>query len=123
MSKPKILYVVHNHPSVMPGGAEQYALELYESMRSSSEFDPLLVARAGPPAPELPSHQGTSLRLVNGDNNQYLLIASLHDYNAFLGRSSHQQRYVEDLKRLLVTYQPALVHVQHTLLLGFDILR
>jgi glycosyltransferase involved in cell wall biosynthesis len=123
MSKPKILYLVHNHPSLIPGGAEQYALELYESMRSSSEFEPLLVARAGPPATELPPHEGTSLRLVNGDSNQYLLITSLHDYNGFLGRSSHQQRYTDELKRLLVTYQPALVHVQHTLLLGFDILR
>ena len=30
--KRKVLYLSHNHPAVRPGGAEQYALELYEAM-------------------------------------------------------------------------------------------
>ena len=29
----KVLYVCHNHPRLRPGGAEAYALELYEAMR------------------------------------------------------------------------------------------
>jgi len=41
---PNVLYVVHNHPAVMPGGAETYALELYEAMRDSGRYDPLLLA-------------------------------------------------------------------------------
>ena len=47
MSKRRVLYVLHNHPTVHPGGAEAYALELYEAMRSSEQFEPLLVARIG----------------------------------------------------------------------------
>jgi hypothetical protein len=37
MPKRKVLYVSHNHPAVRPGGAEAYALELYEAMRASDE--------------------------------------------------------------------------------------
>ncbi len=48
-SRPKVLYVAHNHPAIRPGGAEAYALELYEAMRVSSDFDAVFVARSGPP--------------------------------------------------------------------------
>ena len=47
--KKRILYIAHNHPSVRPGGAEAYALELYEAMKSSPEFEPIFLAKGGPP--------------------------------------------------------------------------
>ena len=43
----KVLYVVHNHPTLHPGGAEAYALELYEAMRETPEVEPVLLARIG----------------------------------------------------------------------------
>ena len=43
----KVLYVVHNHPTLHPGGAEAYALELYEAMRETPGVDPVLLARIG----------------------------------------------------------------------------
>lgn len=49
MSRKKVLYVVHTHPAIRPGGAESYALQLYEGMRSSEEFEPIVLARSGPP--------------------------------------------------------------------------
>jgi hypothetical protein len=44
--KPKVLYVVHGHPSLFPGGSETHALELYQAMRAAGECEPLLLARA-----------------------------------------------------------------------------
>ena len=44
----KILFVSHNHPEIRPGGAEGYALEVYEGMREAGEFEPVLLARSGP---------------------------------------------------------------------------
>ena len=74
MSRKKVLYVLHNHPP-RPGGAEAYALELYEAMRESDEFEPVLVARIGP--------TGTSIRAAarrarpsagsSDDPNQYFV--------------------------------------------------
>ena len=49
MTKRKVLYVCHGHPRIRPGGAEAYALELYEAMRDSPRFEPLLLARSGKP--------------------------------------------------------------------------
>jgi hypothetical protein len=97
MTKRRILYILHNHPTVAPGGAEQYSLELYESMRSNPDFEPLLLARGGPPSLNVPLHEGTAL--VNGDSNQYFLISSLDEYNSFFGSATHKRRYQNDLQK------------------------
>ena len=38
----KILFVSHNHPEIRPGGAEGYALDVYEGVREAGEFEPVL---------------------------------------------------------------------------------
>jgi hypothetical protein len=56
----KVLFIAHNHPSLYPGGAETYALELYREMDRRSELEPTLLARIGPtPSTHLQSHPGT----------------------------------------------------------------
>ena len=40
MKRRKVLYVLHNHPSVRPGGAEVYGLELYEAMQDQTRSSP-----------------------------------------------------------------------------------
>ena len=59
MAKTRVLYVLHNHPTLFPGGAEQYALELFEALRGSDEIEPLLLARisrTSMPAGQSPGH-------------------------------------------------------------------
>ncbi len=41
----RVLYVCHNHPTLHPGGAEAYALELYRAMRERPDVEPVLLAR------------------------------------------------------------------------------
>ena len=70
MSKRRVLYVLHNHPTVHPGGAEAYALELYEAMRSSEQFEPLLVARIGSTvATKRTGHPGTPPLLASDSDS------------------------------------------------------
>ena len=92
MSKRKVLYVSHNHPVTRPGGAEAYALELYEAMRESPEFEPVLVARVGP-------HQhvqnlarpGTLFSRVDAeDPDQYFVYTDAGGYDWFLRHLSRQ---------------------------------
>jgi glycosyltransferase involved in cell wall biosynthesis len=118
MAKARILYIVHNHPSVRPGGAELYALELYQAMRSSSEFEPVLLARGEQgPRPGLP------FGMVNNDSNQYFFFPGPENYNWFLDTSPDKERYTRDFHSFLSAVRPELVHVQHTLALGLDLLR
>jgi glycosyltransferase involved in cell wall biosynthesis len=124
MSKRKVLYVVHNHPSVRPGGAEAYALELYEGMRESGSYEPIFVAKGGPPISEMRApHAGTRLARVNTDPNQYFFHTEGFDYDWLNGTSRNKDIYVRHWADFLAACRPDIVHFQHTLFFGYDILR
>ncbi len=123
MPKKKILYIVHNHPSVRPGGAEAYALELYEAMRDSSEFEPLLVAKSGPPLSKTPQiHSGTLWGHVNGDPNQFFLYTP-DQFDWFNGVLKSKEILTRFFREFLEAMQPDIVHFQHTLFFGYDMIR
>src|SRR5258706_1038125 len=121
-AKKRVLYICHNHPSARPGGAEIYTLELYEAVRHSDEFEPLLLARCGPPD-SIRMPPGTRLSSFGDDANQYLFFTDLAEFDFFYGTALDKSIYTKDLRKFLAACQPDIVHVQHTLFLGYDLLR
>ncbi len=120
-AKKRVLYICHNHPSVSPGGAEIYALELYEAVRQSDEFEPWLLARSGQPD-SAQMRPGTRLSMVGDDPNQYLFFNDLSEFDFFYGTAVDQSIYTNNLREFLSACQPDIVHIQHTHLLGYDVL-
>ena len=124
MAKRRVLYVVHNHPQVRPGGAEAYALELYRAMRDARDIEPIFLAKGGPPlAPVGQAHQGTLIGPANNDPNQYFCFTDGFDYDWLLGTLTDKSFYRRHLGAFLRTVRPDVVHVQHTLHLGYDLIR
>lgn len=121
MSRKRVLYVVHAHPAVLSGGAENYAHQLYEQMREDPQFEPVLLARTGPPSyKQGPPHLGTPLIPVEGDPNQYLLYTDAAGYDYFNGTMRAKNLYTEHYRAFLEAYRPDVVHFQHTIFLGMD---
>jgi glycosyltransferase involved in cell wall biosynthesis len=120
----KVLYVAHNHPAIRPGGAEAYALELYEAMRDSSDFDAVFIARSGPPV-SITSlhHEGRPITLVNEDPNQYFFYTDLSDWDWPFGRSPRKSTLTRFFAEFLLDQDPDVVHFQHSTFLGYDVLR
>jgi glycosyltransferase involved in cell wall biosynthesis len=124
MPDKRVLYIVHNHPSVRPGGAEQYALELYDAVRDAGEWEPFLVAKAGPPiSPMVDHHAGTIFSRVGDDPHQYFAYTDGTDYDWILGTSPHKDLYTQHFRDLLLALRPHVVHFQHTVHLGYDLVR
>jgi glycosyltransferase involved in cell wall biosynthesis len=122
MRKRRILYVLHNHPSVIPGGAEAYALELYEAMRSSDRWDPLLVARIGTTvATRRSGHPGAPFSLVDGDDRQYFVFTETEHFDFLRLSLRDKTLYTKHFADFLRAYEPDIVHFQHTLFLGYDL--
>jgi glycosyltransferase involved in cell wall biosynthesis len=121
VARKKVLYVVHNHPVVRPGGAESYALELYEGMRSSPEFEPLLLARlGGRGASEALRHPGAPFATVGPDQNQYFLVTDQTGMDYFLRTYADKDLYTSYIADFVETIDPDVVHFQHTQFIGYD---
>ena len=121
----RVLYVVHHHPSVMAGGAETYALELYEHVRDRVPgWEPLLLAGTGPSGSGRGSpHPGTLIEPVGGDPGQDFFHTDAADYDWFLSSARNKEFYTRYLADFLRAYRPDVVHIQHSLFFGFDMIR
>ena len=123
---PKVLYVAQNHAEIRPGGAEGYALHLYEAIRDGGEFEAVLLARTGAPNGmkfEPRQHPGTPVSNITQDPNQYLLHTEIAAYDYLFQRSADKETITRDYADFLRAHRPDIVHFQHTFLLGYDFLR
>jgi glycosyltransferase involved in cell wall biosynthesis len=124
LAKRRVLYVAHNHPSIRAGGCEVYALALYEAMRRSENWEPILLARTGPPMSRFDRHhEGTLIAAVNGDPGQYFFFTDLNEYDWLYSTIRNKAVYTRFLRQFLLAHRPDVVHFQHTLLLGYDAIR
>jgi len=123
MSKPRVLYICHNHPSVRPGGAEAYALELYHGMRARGEFEPVFLAKGGPPHSTARAHPGTVFGLCDGDPNQYFVYTDGYEYDQLYGTMTDKVFCTKNMHEFLLAFRPDVVHFQHTFFLGYDVIR
>jgi glycosyltransferase involved in cell wall biosynthesis len=119
----KVLYVAHNHPTLHPGGAEAYALELYEGMRETPGVEPVLLARIGSNvARRRVAHPGTPFSSVNDDPNQYFVFTETEHFDFFTLTSRDKSLYSQHLTNFLLAQRPDVVHLQHTHFVGVDLL-
>src|SRR6478609_9422424 len=119
----KVLYVSHNHPTLHPGGAEAYALELYEGMRETPGVEPVLLARIGSNvARRRVAHPGTPFSSVNDDPIQYFVFTETEHFDFFTLTSRDKSLYSQHLTNFLLAQQPDVVHLQHTHFIGVDLL-
>ena len=120
--KSKVLYVCHNHPAITPGGAEEYALQVYKGMRDARELDSVFLARSGPPVSiTARMHEGRPITMVNDDPNQYFFYTDLSDWDWTFGRSPNKSALTRFFADFLVDQAPDVVHFQHSLFLGYEI--
>jgi glycosyltransferase involved in cell wall biosynthesis len=116
--------VCHNHPSVRPGGAENYAYELFESFEASSRYEPFFLAKGGRPLgfSDRP-HEGTVIAPVGDRPNDYFYFTDGYQYDWFHGTITDKEFYTHHFGKVLETLRPDVVHFQHTIFLGYDALR
>jgi glycosyltransferase involved in cell wall biosynthesis len=119
----KVLYVAHNHPTLHPGGAEAYALELYEGMRETPGVEPVLLARIGSNiARQRAPRPGTPFSSVGDDPNQYFVFTETEHFDFFTLTSRDKSLYSQHLTNFLLAQRPDVVHLQHTHFIGVDLL-
>lgn len=126
-SRPRVLFVCHNHPSVRPGGAEAYALELHRHLLSSGEVEPVFLAKGGPPLSRAGRiHLGTCVAPVENRPDEYFFFTDDWNgsYDWTFGTVRGDKRiYTRHMRAFLKAIKPDVVHLQHTMFFGYDLLR
>ena len=120
---PKVLYICHNHPGVRAGGGEMYAHELFRAVRDAGEFDPIFVTKAGPPFSDQLPNEGTRFGVIDFDPREYSFYTRREEWDFLLGTARRKGLYIDDWRQFLEAQMPDVVHFQHTLFLGLDMLR
>jgi glycosyltransferase involved in cell wall biosynthesis len=124
VTRPRILFIAANHPAIRPGGAERYALEVFEALRDGGRFDAKLLARSGPPfSTASPGRRGGPVTQFGEDPDQYLLHMDASDFDWLYGRSPEKSTLTGFFRDFLLELQPDVVHFQQTMLIGYDVLR
>lgn len=119
-----VLYICHNHPSVRPGGAENYALELCRSFEDSPAFDAVFLAKGGPPVGfSSRQHEGTLIAPVGDRPDEYFVYTDGYTYDWLNGTVTDKDFYTHHLAKFLAAVRPDVVHIQHTSYIGYDLLR
>ncbi|AWJ82035.1 glycosyl transferase (plasmid) [Azospirillum sp. TSH58] len=117
MSLPRVLVVAHNHPSLHPGGTEIFAHELFGSLKAKGAEALFLACTNGVHRDRKP---GTNLQTLGRSADEVVLWAGHFDH--FFQSQIDLHGIVPDLSNLLRAFQPDIVHIHHTLLLGVEML-
>jgi glycosyltransferase involved in cell wall biosynthesis len=118
-----VLYVCHNHPSVRPGGAEGYALALHRAMRLAPGWESIFLAHSGPPLAQVRRyHEGALLALDERYPDEYYCYNEFSNFDTFYGWNTEKELWTY-LRDLLEAYRPDVVHFQHSLFFGYDMIR
>jgi glycosyltransferase involved in cell wall biosynthesis len=124
MSRPKVLFVSHNHPDLLVGGVEVYVRDLYRELQNDGRFEPVLLARAGLPFSRTNAYHDAPLSVVGSDPNQYVLYTDFGDFDSFYGRLAATKSVLKSsLEPFLLAQRPDVIHFQHTAYLGYDTVR
>jgi glycosyltransferase involved in cell wall biosynthesis len=93
-------------------------------MRDSDAFEPIFLAKGGPPLAHVGrSHRGTYVGLVDDASDEYFFYTDGYDYDWTFGTTHNKELYTKHLRAFLQAVEPDIVHLHHTMFLGYDVLR
>ncbi len=110
----RILILSHGHPSLSIGGGENAAYAIHKQMRGHPDWQSWFLAAA--PAGKIPEGKD----LMELPDKQEFLVRSSTD--SFLCSSECNLSGNSEVKSLVSRIQPDVIHVNHFINLGFDLL-
>lgn len=116
--KSRVLLISHYHPELIRGGAQQCCYELFEGLKQEPGIEPFFLAATDGTYPAL-YKPGATLTGFDGRENEYLYLSTDYDW---LWHRTRSPAHIAAFANLLETLRPDVVHFQHFMLLGIDML-
>ena len=112
----RVLYLIHGHEQFSVGGAENAAFSLFREIQRRTEIETWILAAVHTSKSVLAHGE---LRSVEGTDREYLIGTSC-DWLRF--RNPHIPSMKRSLQRLVDHIQPDVIHLQHYIHFGIDII-
>jgi glycosyltransferase involved in cell wall biosynthesis len=112
----RVLYLIHGHEQFSVGGAENAAFSLFRELQQQPEIETWILAAVHTSKGVLAHGE---LRSVEGTDREYLIGTSC-DWLRFI--NPHIPSMKRSLQRLLDHIQPDVIHLQHYIHFGIDII-
>jgi glycosyltransferase involved in cell wall biosynthesis len=116
--KTRVLLISHYHPELIRGGAQQCCYELFQGLKEEADVEPFFLAATDDSYPAL-YKQGACITGFDGRQNEFLYLSADYDH---LWHRTTSTRHIAAFADLLETLRPDVVHFQHFMLLGIDML-
>jgi len=116
--KTRVLLISHYHPELIRGGAQQCCYELFQGLKEEADVEPFFLAATDDSYPAL-FKPGACITGFDGRENEFLYLSI--DYDPLWHRTT-APRHIAAYADLLETLRPDVVHFQHFMLLGIDLL-
>ena len=112
----RVLYLVHGHEQFSVGGAENAAFSLFREAQNNPEIETWILAAVHTSKAVLAHGE---LRSVEGTDREYLIGTSCE---WFRFTNAHIPSLKRGLQRLLEHIQPEIIHLQHYVHFGIDVI-
>lgn len=112
----RVLYLVHGHEQFSVGGAENAAFSLFREAHKHPEIEAWILAAVHTDKGVLAHGE---LRSVEGTDREYLIGTSCE---WFRFTNAHIPSLRRSLQRLLEHIQPEIIHIQHYVHFGIDVI-
>jgi glycosyltransferase involved in cell wall biosynthesis len=113
----RILFLCHNHPALHPGGTEIFAHQLFRELKGRPGIEAMFVGCTNDMHRE--RKPGTLFQTVGRSADELLLWAG--HFDRFFQSQTDLHAMVPELRNLLRSFAPDIVHVHHTLLVGVEL--
>jgi glycosyltransferase involved in cell wall biosynthesis len=121
----KVLYISHGHPNFSRGGGELAAYYMYQSMKKNPDYEPYFLARLDDPSYQI-THPGSRLMASDKDDHTHFLISNNSNYDYFFHSKIDSELREADLyaavKEFVLALRPSIVHFQHYIHMGVDLI-
>ncbi len=111
----RVLFVLHNHPALQPGGTEAFAHGLFRTLRDRHGAEGLFLA--GTTGALRERKPGTLLQAAGAAPDE--MLVSLDNFDRFF-LLQHDVHGLAGLAPLVARLRPDVVHLHHPLLFGLD---
>lgn len=113
---PRVLYLCHGHPALVPGGTETVAYDLFRGVRDMAGCESLFVGCVSPLHRQ--GRPGTRFQTIGRRADEMLLWAG--PFDRFMLGQAEVRPFVAAMTELLTSFRPEIAHFHHLSRIGLE---